>query len=199
MTIGHRRAMNSGFPAGRVDLDRLRRGPVEWSGDLPADAGAWGVEGLELVGQPRLEYRAEPGGHGGVRVTGRLSAVVRLECRRCLEELRRPMEVPFDFRFDPAVHEWEEEGGVFGLDPDAPALDLIRPLREELVLALPQYAVCSDGCRGLCAVCGADRNEAECGCSQEIADPRWNVLRQLVSDGQPGAAGTDDEYDGNEG
>ncbi len=185
--------MNSGFPAGRVDLDRLRRGPVEWSGTLPAEPGAWGLDGVEVTDGPWLEYRAEAGGRGGIRVVGRLTATLRVECRRCLGEMTWPTDIPFDFRFDTAVREWEEEGGVFSLDPDAVAVDLVRPLREEWVLAMPEYPVCREGCRGLCPVCGVDLNESECGCGPEAADPRWDVLKQMVSDGQPEAAGPDGE------
>ena len=191
--------MNSGFPAGWVDLDRLRGGPLEWSGNLPAEPGAWDLEELNVVEPPQLTYRAEPGGHGGVRVVGRLSTTLHVQCRRCLGETRWPMEIDFDFRFDPTVQVWEEEGGVFALDPQAASLDLVRPLREELVLALPEYPVCRDGCLGLCPICGADLNESSCGCRLERVDPRWDVLRDLVSDGQPDAAESADEDDGNEG
>ena len=191
--------MNSGFPAGWVDLDRLRRGPVEWSGELPAEPGAWGLEQLDVLEPPRLTFRAESGGHGGVRVTGRLETTLLVRCRRCLGETGWPLEIDFDFRFDPTVRELEEEGGVFTLDPGAASLDLVRPLREELVLALPEYPVCQDGCLGLCPICGADLNESTCGCRQVQADPRWDVLRELVTDGQPGAAESADEDNGNEG
>lgn len=191
--------MNSGFPAGWVDLDRLRRGPVEWSGDLPSEPGAWGLQQLDLVEPPRLTFRAESGGHGGVRVAGRLETTLHVRCRRCLGETRWPLEIDFDFRFDPTVRESEEEGGVFTLDPDAASLDLVRPLREELVLALPEYPVCQDGCLGLCPICGADLNASTCGCRRVQEDPRWDVLRELVSDGQPGAAESVGEDNGNEG
>ena len=140
-----------------------------------------------------------PGGHEGVRVAGRLETTLHVRCRRCLGETRWPLEIDFDFRFDPTVRESEEEGGVFTLDPDAASLDLVRPLREELVLALPGYPVCRDRCLGLCPICGGDLNESNCGCRRVQADPRWDVLRELVSDGQPGAAESTDEDDGNEG
>jgi uncharacterized protein len=192
--------MNSGFPAGRVDLDRLRRGPVDWSGELPAESGLWGLPELRFAGAPRLEFRAEPGGHGGVRVKGRLMLTLGVECGRCLKEVDWPLEIEFDFRFDPSVRESDEEEGVFALDAEAPDLDLIRPLREELALASPEYPVCQDGCLGLCPICGADLNESvSCGCSRAEPDPRWDVLRTLVSDGQPGAAAADDEDQGNDG
>jgi uncharacterized protein len=192
--------MNSGFPAGRIDLDRLRRGPVVWSGDLPAESGAWGLSELEFAAPPHLEFRAESGGRGGVRVTGRLALTLAMECRRCLDEMTWPVEIDFDFRFDPAVRDSEEEDGVFSLDAEAADLDLVGPLREELVLASPDFPVCRDGCLGLCPICGADLNEsAVCGCSRVEPDSRWDVLRTLVSDGQPGAAASDDEDQGNDG
>jgi uncharacterized protein len=180
--------MNSGFPAGRVDLDRLRQGPVEWSGRLPAEKGAWGLDGLRVAEAPWLQYRAESGGRSGVRVVGEMSATACLVCRRCLVEVQWPIKITFDFRFNPAVQEWEEEAGVFTMDPNAAALDLVRPLREEWVLAMPEYPVCQDGCRGLCPVCGADLNESECGCTTDRVDPRWDVLRQMASDGQSESA-----------
>ncbi len=190
--------MNSGFPAARIDLDRLRGGPAEGTADLPADAAAWGLEEIEIAEPPRLRYRAEPGGHGGVRVTGQLQAGLTVSCRRCLEPVLCPVEVEFDYRFDPSVRVEDGEESVFPLDPDGAELDLSGPLREELLLAAPEFPVCQDDCRGLCPRCGAELNQdADCGCGGEEPDPRWDVLRQMVSDGQ--AEGHRGEYDGNEG
>lgn len=191
--------MNSGFPALRVELDRLRYGPVEWSGELSADADAWGLDGVELLEGPRLTFTADAGGSGGVRVKGAMAARISLTCRRCLRGLERRIGIEFDFRFDPAVEAWDEADGVFGLDPEAASLDLSDPLREELLLALPGYPECPEGCGGLCPMCGADLDETDCGCSREEPDPRWNALRRLVPDGQLRAAEPDDEVDGHKG
>ncbi|MCL7970767.1 MAG: DUF177 domain-containing protein [marine benthic group bacterium] len=190
--------MNSGFPAARIDLDRLRGGPAEGTADLPADAAAWGLEEIEIAEPPRLRYRAEPGGNGGIRVTGQLQARLTVSCRRCLEPVLCDLEIEFDYRFDPAVRVEDGEESVFPLDPDGAELDLSRALREELLLATPEYPVCEDSCRGLCPRCGAELNQdADCGCGGEEPDPRWNVLREMVSDGR--AEGHLGEYDGNDG
>jgi len=189
--------MNSGFPAGRIALDRLRAGPVEWSGALPDARSAWDLTEVEFASTPRLDYRAEPGGHGGVRVVGRFSVDLQLECRRCLEPVRWPLDLDFDFRFDPSVREWEEEGGVYALDPDTDEVDLARPLREELVLAVPEYAVCSENCRGLCPTCGVNRNVSESDCKPAVGDPRGDVLTKLVADGRQGAAGSEEDNEVN--
>jgi uncharacterized metal-binding protein YceD (DUF177 family) len=167
--------MNRGFPAGRIDLDALRSGPLTWSGDVAADPEIWDVPDLRLESDPRLSYQAEVGSGDRVRVHGRLDIELGLECRRCLRELVREVGIEFDYRFDP------------------------YPLREELILALPEYPECRAGCRGLCPMCGIDRNEMSCDCAREDADPRWNVLRGLVPDGQPRAAEPDRERDGEEG
>ena len=191
--------MNSGFPAVRVELDQLRKGPVEWSGELPAESGAWGLDEICLLGRPKLTIRAEDAGSGGVRVRGVIETRFGLTCRRCLSALDEPTAIEFDLRFDPAIQSWEEEGGMFGLDSDAASLDLFGPLREELRLALPEYPECPDGCGGLCPKCGVDLKKMECDCHHGEPDPRWEVLRELVPDGQPSAAEPDEELDGKEG
>lgn len=59
-------------------------------------------------------------------------------------------------------------------------VDLTFPAWEALVLELPMKPVCHERCRGLCPVCGADRNQTTCGCKAEKADPRLLSLRKLL-------------------
>jgi len=57
------------------------------------------------------------------------------------------------------------------------------PLVEEQVqLELPLKALCRDDCRGLCPICGADRNLAPCACKPP-SDERWKSLRTLLDNG----------------
>ena len=51
-------------------------------------------------------------------------------------------------------------------------------MRDAIVLELPMAPLCREDCRGLCPQCGADRNEAECGCVAP-RDPRWANLDVL--------------------
>jgi uncharacterized protein len=55
---------------------------------------------------------------------------------------------------------------------------------EELQLEIPMKPLCSEGCRGLCPTCGADRNEAKdanapCSCAPP-EESRWQALKDLV-------------------
>jgi len=46
-------------------------------------------------------------------------------------------------------------------------------------LALPMQRVCNDNCKGICPVCGQNRNQKDCGCHTEAVDDRWAALKQL--------------------
>jgi uncharacterized protein len=173
---------NSGFPAGGVPLDRVRTGAVEWQGEIPREPGLWSAPELRFADAPQARLRLTGSGEGGFHLTGRLSARLRVDCRRCLEELVWPVEMGLDLWFEPAVGLWEEEAGVYALDADAGTLDLLRPLREELLLALPEFPVCGPDCRGLCPRCGVNLNERTCDCGAEEIDSRWAALKELPRD-----------------
>jgi uncharacterized protein len=134
---------------------------------------------------PKAELRVLPV-EGGFLVRGRIAGVFVLPCSRCAEDAR----VPFDEGFEHFVALPPEEEGDAEAPDDAgeahlrmlagavPELDLAGLCGEEFVLALPVKALCAPDCKGLCPVCGINRNEALCGCSGE-ADPRLAVLRAL--------------------
>ena len=46
-------------------------------------------------------------------------------------------------------------------------------LREQVLLALPMKALCRVDCKGLCPVCGTNRNLNTCNCSGEVSVPIW--------------------------
>ena len=52
-------------------------------------------------------------------------------------------------------------------------------LLEQVLLALPMQRVCNDLCKGICPVCGKNRNETACDCRTEKTDGRWGSLRDL--------------------
>lgn len=46
-------------------------------------------------------------------------------------------------------------------------------------LEFPTRVLCSDDCKGLCPVCGADMNLTGCDCETTQIDSRWDKLREL--------------------
>jgi uncharacterized protein len=109
----------------------------------------------------------------GIVVRGEVDVVWTAECSRCLRPMRGELEVGIDELFEPQPI----DGETYRLDGDS--IDLEQAVRDNVVLELPPAPHCRDDCLGLCPTCGADRNEVECGCVEEVGDPRWAALRSL--------------------
>lgn len=162
-----------------LSLSELRGGPVDWKRTLESPHDA--IPGLpeQLAGPLTVRLRAALGEDGGIRVTGRVNGTVVLECRRCLTPVRYELESGLEawFRRDGLVG--PEEEGVWAFDPDASEVDLRQALREELWLAVPEFALCRPECLGLCPRCGVQLESEECTCPPEEPDPRWAALEAV--------------------
>jgi len=98
-------------------------------------------------------------------VTGTLSTPATLRCSRCLRVFDLPLKVE-QFAFHQELH-----GEDF--------VDLTANMREDIILELPQRALCAEGCKGLCPHCGKDLNKGPCRCKPSEADLRWHALDNL--------------------
>lgn len=170
-----------------LDAHDLSRRPgslrvVEASVPAPADLGTAVIgipEGSDLELDLRLEAVLE-----GVLLSGSIHASAVGECVRCLDEVRRDVEVPlqelyvYPERAEAAAESGDDEEGLPVLDGDL--LDVEPALRDSIVTALPFRPLCREDCAGLCAECGArlddPGNEEH---SHQSIDPRWSALRGL--------------------
>ena len=100
-----------------------------------------------------------------VLVTGRISTPATLRCSRCLGVFDLPVRV------DQFVFHKELQGEDF--------VDLTANMREDIILELPQRALCTADCKGLCPHCGKDLNKGPCRCQQSKGDLRWHALDNL--------------------
>ena len=124
--------------------------------------------------------RLSGAGHGRFYFSGELEGAAVTPCRRCLREVLSSIEEEVNFLFAESGMEEADEDDVFPISSGSRELDLSPAVREAWLLAVPQFALCMDDCKGLCPTCGADRNTGECTCSP-VADPRWAGLRELRS------------------
>ena len=164
----------------KVDLGRLaREHRIRIDQDVPADEALWNEVDVTFQGPVTLRLDVQQAGPDVV-VRGRLEAIVVLACRRCLKPVREELdeELTFVFRSGVAATEAEAEE-AYVLPPRGQELDLARPVREHVMLAVPQYVICEEACRGLCPRCGTNLNESTCACRVEEEDPRWAALRRL--------------------
>jgi uncharacterized protein len=120
-----------------------------------------------------------------IAVSGHLSTSMEIACDRCLEPAVFPVSADFSLLYRPASS-GPEQGEVAIRGPEAEVgfyegegLDLSDVLREEILLLLPMQRVCREDCKGICPVCGQNRNQIECHCHQEAGDDRWAGLQNL--------------------
>src|SRR4030067_426405 len=66
-------------------------------------------------------------------------------------------------------------------------LDTTEIIIAQLALEAPMKPLCSIDCKGLCPVCGADRNQGPCGHENaDKTDPRLAVLKGFKPGGRDG-------------
>src|SRR6266568_4727382 len=156
----------------RVNIDEIKEAGLQRSWDVPRE------QLDEMLAGDRAGYRARGPAHvevklekieRRVRIGARAKADVTAECGRCLTPVS--VEGPVGGSFAPkAADEETYTGKVIDLDPI---------VREQILLAVPGYPVCEEGCKGLCSVCGANLNERDCGCDRHVPDPRWAGLKNI--------------------
>jgi uncharacterized protein len=122
---------------------------------------------------------------GELRIQGRYTVQMTSQCDRCLGRARFDLDSRFDLFYRPMsyiardeeveIDEGEAEIGFY----ENGGMELEDILREQVLLALPMQRVCSDLCKGICPVCGKNRNETECDCRLENHDDRWGALRKI--------------------
>jgi uncharacterized protein len=121
-----------------------------------------GKEGLFLEG------RLEPAG-AGYLLRGTLRGELLAPCARCLEPAPIAVEAPLAVSFVEQLP--TEDGEPEETQDDVIAIehgtiDLGRPIRDEILLAIPMSPVCRPDCAGICAKCGRNRNLTPCNCDQ---------------------------------
>ena len=125
---------------------------------------------------------------GEVRIKGRVTTEIAAECDRCLGAAQIPIDAPIDLFYRPAKELMTGEEEEVEIDEgeaeiafyEGKGIELEQVIAEQILLLLPMQLVCKEDCKGICPVCGDNRNHTECNCPAP-ADARWNALKDLAS------------------
>jgi uncharacterized protein len=167
----------------KVDLGRLaREHRLRIDEDVPPDDPLWEGSGIRFDGPVTVALDVQQAAHDVV-ARGRVQASLEMACRFCMTPVRQELDEELTFVFRSGMTPVEAEGDeVYPLPAKARELDLGWPLREHVLLAVPDYVSCTETCRGLCPQCGTNLNQSSCACTVEDEDPRWAALRRLRSE-----------------
>ncbi len=119
---------------------------------------------------------------GSIYIDGRVRALFKAHCDRCLEEFSFKIDAPVALFFTrlPVI---KGEVELKAPDMDVSVLqgdeiDTSDILLSQLAMEFPLSALCRADCRGLCQGCGVDLNRQACRCAAEDkVDARLAALR----------------------
>ena len=148
----------------KINVKRIPADGESLRGSEPASIMELDEPDVRFQHEVEYEFFAQVQGNA-LLVTGKLRTPATLRCSRCLKTFDQSVRVA-EFVF----HQ-ELAGEDF--------VDLTANIREDIILELPQRALCQSDCKGLCPVCGKDLNEGACQCSPVAGDLRWHALDQI--------------------
>jgi uncharacterized protein len=138
----------------------------EFSIELKRDDAAF--EGIDYDDNLRIDLNVTKDGTDSVIINGTVKGAVNLTCGRCLEKISQAIDAEFAviFKEKSAIDSDDEASDVHSYSNNE--IDLKDYLFETIMLELPLKPLCSEDCKGLCPVCGRNKNKEKCDCSAII-------------------------------
>lgn len=163
-----------------VDLSEVKSGPgasMSVKGEMALEPIGVGGELVAAAEPAMLELAVENVGERSYVVRGTAAARLTLTCSRCLKAFEFPAAAQVEATFTEGAEKGDDAYPVSGY-----RIDVAPAVIEALLLEVPFARVCSEGCLGLCPVCGAERAAGDCGCEIEQSDPRLAELEKWMKE-----------------
>ena len=150
--------------------------PFAWEGELTPQT--FGGDPVRFVGTAKLSGTYVYDGKT-FRVDAEAEASYETTCARCGKAMVETLSFAFTEHFVRSIYKTPDDE----LYPyEGEKLDLQEAFFDNLFLEMPMTTVCSESCKGLCPVCGADLNRGQCSCQTQKIDARLSALESLLND-----------------
>lgn len=103
-------------------------------------------------------------------------------CARCLTEFENTSETKFEAVVGRSQEIEEDESDEIKLVIEDGCVNLDETIKQMIYLSMPMKAVCKADCKGICPNCGVNLNVEKCKCENNITDPRFEKLKNLLKD-----------------
>ncbi len=115
------------------------------------------------------------------KVEGNVKLTFRTNCDRCLTEVPTILDLTFErIVTSPEVAAEDEDADDLSF-MEGYQLDVETFVYNELIGNWPAKVLCKEDCKGLCPVCGQNRNVRDCGCDTFVPDPRMAVIQDIFN------------------
>jgi uncharacterized protein len=114
----------------------------------------------------------------GIIAAGTATATVHTPCSRCLCDTVLRLEAEVEGLYvQPGHDEGIPEEQEYELIGDDMSVDLEPAIAQSLLVELPFATLHDPDCKGICPVCGADRNLVDCECEPPAAASPFDALK----------------------
>ena len=106
-------------------------------------------------------------------IEGTINISFNINCYFCSETYEYSQDIQFKevFRQSPEEDEYEILSDK---------IDIEKAVIDNIILQLPRQFLCRSDCKGICQICGKNKNVVECNCTDNIIDPRLEKLKDLL-------------------
>jgi len=138
-------------------------------------------ERLEIVSPVTVKGNAV-NYEGKINVDLRITAQVERTCSRCLERFKEEVQVDSTYVFvkeskDDKDDKQDKEDYYTYKNEKVDITDLVIG---DIAAKLAMKPLCNENCKGLCPICGKNKNNIDCQCKSEEIDPRMQALSKLL-------------------
>jgi uncharacterized protein len=135
----------------------------------------FGGEKLVLLSPVRVRGSAV-NYEGKINVELHITAQVERICSRCLDAFKEDVEVDSRYVFVREAKDDKEDYYVFKGDK----VDITEFVLNDIAAKLTMKPLCKETCKGICPICGKNKNITDCQCKNEQIDPRLQALGKLL-------------------
>lgn len=161
----------------KFDLNRLLDGAEDPQTvtDL-VDLSRYSAGGENPFGTPVRLTAAARNRVGVVSLDCAYRYTLALRCDRCLAPVDKEVTMTVPHTVVRSLQNGSAgEDDEYLVAPDG-LVDLDVLTANDLIPELPTRTLCREDCKGLCPICGCDRNITQCECEEQHADPRLAAL-----------------------
>ena len=128
---------------------------------VPVDNSYLLDRGCEVVGQVKVKgevvYKSSI-----LLMSAFAECILSCKCDNCGKPLEKNIHFDIEEEFVEDYDSTSPEDYVISQI----TIDLDRPVLDNLLFNLPSRILCKDDCKGLCSVCGKDKNLYNCNCEE---------------------------------
>ncbi len=139
-----------------------------------------------VINSVNVSFRAYRIDNNDVSIKEKIKGEITLTCTSCLETYTQDIELATETIFTKnkaflggEVTLTESELDVQYLEGET--IDLKEEAIKTIDLHIPMSHTCSEDCKGLCPICGANRNINPCNCKIKKVDPRLQKLKEFLN------------------